>query len=598
MRKLKFLIFALSFCILMFGVWYCCTFAQEGDLEFTLDVNSHTIPLPKVFRPNIDLSGRGFHYQAGWPQELAANEILEKWQKDIGFSGIYRLQYNLWDIADAAKDKDLQIKMLSNYENIIKNITEAGGLVILNIFGTPPGLGKVLDKKSPPENLKAFKSLVKSIIRNLSCDKRYNIWYEVWTAPDLDNFFLGRRQEYLALYKITAQAIKELEAETKINIRIGGPSSSWWFQDFNGNSIITPERSLIYDLIRFCYGNHLPLDFVTWHAYSTDPACEKEATTYNKTAAALIRDWLSYFHFDRDIPLIVDEWNFDSGSNVSPQRGKEAHISASYIPARLKNMYEAGLDRQLFFSLEDFNNNKEGVVRDTGIFWFDPEARKYKGGNKSTYNVFRMLENLGNNLFLSAPKPEDDFVGIIATKAKDKYSIIIYNYIDPQLALNYISRNLAMLSSSERRGLLNLIKDDSFSKILSRQIDIVSLRLTKKSKNILKKALELNDKANKFISEARNIKINIKNLKENYTYQRYAVNSLCSLNCEFIPLEEKEISASDPYQETLILTPYSVTEIVLKVKPAQIQPPVVASEEKPKPNKEEIKEEKKEEKKE
>ena len=56
---------------------------------------------------------------------------------------------------------------MANYENIIKKITDAGGIVILDIFGTPAGLGKALDKKSPPWDLKAFKELVKSYIREL-----------------------------------------------------------------------------------------------------------------------------------------------------------------------------------------------------------------------------------------------------------------------------------------------------------------------------------------------------------------------------------------------------------------------------------------------
>jgi len=36
-----------------------------------------------------------------------------------------------------------------------------------------------------------------------------------------------------------------------------------------------------------------PLTLLTWHAYSTDPKCEKEMTAYNKTSIALMRDWLN-----------------------------------------------------------------------------------------------------------------------------------------------------------------------------------------------------------------------------------------------------------------------------------------------------------------
>jgi len=546
------------------------SFAQEGDLEYTLDVNSSTIALPKIFKPSIDLSGRGFHHQTSWPQGLAANEVLDIWGKDIGFNSVYRLQYNLWEINQLAKDKDAQDKLLNNYENIIKKITEAGGIVILDIFSTPAGLGRVLDKKSPPWDFRAFKELIKNHIRDLSCNKRYNIWYEVWSAPDLDDFFLGRKQEYLNLYRAVAEAAKELSAENKIYIPVGGPATSWWFQNFDANTIITAERSLIYELIKFCYRYRLPLDFISWHAYSTDPKTEKETTIYKKTGIALLRDWLSYFDFDRNTPLIIDEWNYDTNANILPERKEKSFICASYIPSRIKNMHEAGIDYQLYFCLEDFQNNKEGIVRNVGIFGFDSEASEYKGAPKSIYNIFRMLSNLGNNMFSASLKPNDEFVDVIATKTQDRIALLIYNYIDPEIARNYLSRNISGLNGAQRKALLNIITSSRLEKIMSHSIEISKIRVSKRLKTLLTRAQELNDRAEKFKSGARNINMSIKNLKGNYSYQRYKIDSSCSINCAFNPFEEKELNLSDAYQETLTLNPYSVNMIILtKKQPAE-----------------------------
>ncbi len=578
------------FCALNFDICHL-SFAQDSELEFTLDVNANTIPLPKVFRPTIDLSGRGFHRQVSWPQTLAAEEVLDIWGKDIGFSGLFRMQYSLWEISQLAKDKEAQNKLLNNYENIFKNITDAGGIVILDIFGTPAGLGKVLDKRIPPQDLRAFKELIKNTIQNLSCQKKYNIWYEIWNAPDLDDFFLGRKQDYFNLYRQAAAVIKELEANTKIHIPLGGPSVSWWFQNFEGNNILTPERSFIYELIKFCYSYRLPLDFITWHGYTTDPRAESENTRYKKTAVGLIRDWLSYFNFDRNTPLIVDEWNFDRDANVLPEREENSYICASYIPSRINNMYKAGIDYQIYFSLEDFQNNKEAVTRNVGIFSFDPERTEYKGAPKSIYNVFRMLANLGTNMFLQ--KPEDEFVGVIATKSQEDIALLIYNYIDPEIVTNFLSKDIATLNDAERKFLLNLIKQDKLEKImlapleiqLSKtnlrspkgdlsltglgQLDISKLRTSNRVKTMLKKACELNNQAKKFQTNARNMKINIKNLKGQYLYQRYTVDSSCSLNCGFLPMEEKEINPTQVYQEELTLKPYSAHLIILKLKPKE-----------------------------
>jgi hypothetical protein len=567
--KFKILHSGLLFCILIFGFLMSCVFAQPTDsLEFNLDVNSPTRPLPKIFKPNIDLSGRGYHKDNSWPQGLAAKVALESWQQDIGFGNLYRLQYNLWEINELAKDKDAYGKLLGNYENIIKSISDAGGIVILDIFSTPAGLGKALDKKSAPWDLKAFKAMLKQTIKQLSCDKKYNIWYEVWSAPDLDDFYLGRQQEYLNLYRAVAEAASELSVEYKIYIPVGGPSTSWWFQDLEGNTIVTPERSLIYALIKFCYSRHLPLNFISWHAYSTDPKAERELTLYNKTGIGLIRDWLSYFHFDRNTPLIVDEWNYDSGINMLPERQEKSNICASYIISRLKNMFKAGLDYQVYFSLEDFQNNKEQISRNVGVFWFEKEST-HKRGTKSTYNVFRMISALGKDMFISSLNSADEFVDCLATKDKDDMALLVYNYCDPAIATNYVSRNIGSLNNAERKILLNIIKSGRLQKVIQRKLDMKTIRLTNRLRGILKKAQELNEQAAKFSDTERVLKLTIKNLKEDYVYQRYTVDSSCTLNCDFAPVEEKEIKVADTYQDTLTLKPYSVNLLIFKKKPKE-----------------------------
>jgi len=561
-------------CVLVMLFGPCGAWAQNPDVEFTLDVSSSTIPLPELFSPDIDLSGRGFSSELTWPQSLGAREVVNRWQKDIGFGGIYRLQYNLWEISQLEKNRQLQERLLANYESVIKKINDAGGIVILNIFSTPQGQGKVFDKKSSPVDLKAFKRVIKNYIRQLSCVKRYNIWYEVWTAPDLDVFFLGRTQDYLGLYRVVAESIRELEEETKINIPVGGPSTSWWFQNGDGNTIVTPERSLIYELIRFCRHYRLQLDFLSWHAYSTDPKAEKEMTGYNKTSIALIRDWLSYFNFPKDMPLIIDEWNFDSGTNMLFERKEKAHIGASFIPARLRHMYEADLSRQVFFSLEDFQDNKEGVARNVGAFWVEQNEAGYTGGTKVMYSVFKMLSLLGPELYISPSKVTDEFVGLIATKNKDSYAIMIFNYLDPDIFQNTVSRSIALLSEGERRFILGLAKSGGLEKIKSRQSDIAALRTSGKVKTLLKKALEAHDVLQRHKESPRQLKLTIKNVKQDYLYSRYSVDSSCSINCEFYPQEEKVLSVvNQSCSEKLALSPYSVHLLVLKPRPPEPEPP-------------------------
>jgi hypothetical protein len=543
---------------------------QTDDLEFTLDAAAATTPLPKIFKPNLDLSGRGFYHEITWPQALASKDTLDLWQREIGFDGLYRLQFNLWDITQLSKDKDASDKIISNYESVIKSVSDAGGTVILNIFGTPAGMGKILDKKSAPVNISAFKELIKSKIKYLSCDKKYNIWYEAWNAPDLDDFFLGREQDYFNLYQAISESAKELEAQYKMHIPVGAPATSSWFCGVEGNTILSPENSLIYGLLKFCYRKHLKLDFITWHGFSSNPQAEKENTIYNKTAVGLVRDWLSYFNFDKNTPLVVDEWNYDRDANLLPERKEKSHISASYIPARIKNMYEAGIDNQIYFCLEDFQGNKEGVTRNVGVFCFSTYNPGSKVNAKVSFNVFKMLKELGPDMF--SIKLNDEFAGAVATRSEDKIAILIYNYIDPEIVKNFISENIAALSPAETKFLLGIIRSDQLVKIVSQKEEVGSLPTTNRVKSLLKDAQKLNDSAKRFELDKRKVKINLKNLKGDYSYRLFTVDSTCSLNCEFKPAQEKEIIAQDPYSEELSLTPYSVNLIILKKKPEPPKP--------------------------
>jgi hypothetical protein len=561
-----FLIFRGNFC-----------FAQASDeLEVILDLNSPSSALPKIYNANIDLSGRGTHPDMDWPQTLAAKEVIDTWQKDLGFSRFYRIQYNLWEIAQLAKDEASQKKLLENYEEIIGKISDAGGTVILDLFGTPFGLGRVLDKNSSVHNLAAYKELIKDTIRRLSCEKKYNIWYEVWNAPDLEDFFLGEKSEYLNLYRVAAEAVKELRQETKMHIPLGGPSTSSWFANIGpNNNILFPERSLIYELIKYCSNYKLPLDFISWHAYSSDPAPEKQATIYKKPFIKLIREWLSYFNFQDNLPLIIDEWNFDASSNISPKRGKDAYIAASYIPARIKNMHEAGIDYQSYFCLEDFAGNKEKVNRNLGVFYFDAARSGSKGYAKASYNAMRMLNLLGSELLPF--KLEDEFIGLIPTKSQDYLAVLVYNYIDPLAAMNYLSNKIVDLNPAEKKTVLNIVKSDRVDKIISGQTDLSILRLSENAKNMFTRAIILNNSAKKFSESSRKIKLIFKGAKDVYVLSRYLIDNSCSGDCKFEAKEVKEVDFNQEYVEALEMSPYSVQLLVFKKKLLPPPPAVEAT---------------------
>lgn len=569
--------------ISVFCLWVTLGFSQT--VNFTLDVTGRTKQTPPLLKmPGINLSGRGFHKDPTWPNNLAAPEAIAYLGEKLELQGgLFRIQFNLWEFIQLAKNKQMQAQLLDNYSEVIKGINAAGGIVILNLYGMPPGLGKVLDQKSSPWDIKAFKEIVEEIMHYFSCQKQYNVWYEVWRAPDLEDFFLGQQQEYFRIYQAVAESAKNLKKDAKRKIPVGGPGSSWWFQNSAGNTAFSPERSIIYELIRFCVQRKLPLDFISWNAYTSDPLADREVTIYKKTTPELIRSWLSYFGKDSTIPLIISEWNYDAGLNFEPKRGWASHVSASFIPNRLRNMLRAGIDYQIFFCLEDFKKNAAGVNQNVGLFWFEPEYEDYAGGPKSTFNVMRMLNMLGSELFFSSP-PEDDFFGVFATKTSSGFALLFFNYIDPHIARSQLTRNITRLHPKQAKILANLVHSKEWENIINKEVSLDSLRLDKRVRSRLKEAIVLKEKAQFAASNSRSISLNLTNLEGDYIYRKYLVDDSCRLDCEFVPTEEKELKASGDYKEELVLKPYSVALLVLEKKqtilPDSPQPDLKADTEK------------------
>ena len=547
--------------------------------EFSLDIAGQVTPRPKIFSPSIDLSGRGGNANTARPQVLADDETVKKWEEEIGFSGYYRLQLNLWEADQLRGNKEEADQALLSYHSIINRVCSSGGTVIVSFFGTPAGMGKVLDKRSQLLNPKEFKARVKFYIREFRNDK---VLFEVWSAPDMDDFFLGSTQDYLVLYRSVAEAVKEVENEDKVKIRLGGPGTSWWYQNPEGNTVADPEKSLIYELIRYCSRYALPLNFITWHAYSTDPLAEQYNTAYNKLPMELIREWLNYFNLNTETPLIIDEWNYDNGLNLPLERSEKGNIAASYIPARLKGMQACGVDGQVYYCLEDFHSNKERVTRNVGAFWFDSRNGQYKGGPKAAYNVFRMLRELGPDFYSVPSSSGKSDVGILAGKAGARVNVLVYNYVNPEAARDLISRNIGGLSAAEIKLLLRMIKDGVYARLLSKQADIQSLRgVSKRLRSLLADAVARNDDVEKKKAGSQSVKITLKNINGDYLARKYVSDSSCVKDCVFSAAQEKTINCSGVWEETMVLPAYSVVLFTFEPKPAEPTAVPVAGQEEP-----------------
>ena len=107
---------------------------------------------------------------------------------------------------------------------------------------------------TPPKDYAKWSGLIHALIAHwrerYGNDEIRQWYYEVWNEPDLSGFFSGTLDDYLKLYKSTAEAIRGECAQC----RIGGPATAMSYEY---------ERALV----KFCVTNQVPIDFVSAHVY-------------------------------------------------------------------------------------------------------------------------------------------------------------------------------------------------------------------------------------------------------------------------------------------------------------------------------------------
>jgi xylan 1,4-beta-xylosidase len=107
---------------------------------------------------------------------------------------------------------------------------------------------------TPPKDPAKWAGLIRALMahwRERYGDAEIESWYyEVWNEPDISPFFTGTLEDYLSLYRTTAEAIKAECPEC----RVGGPASA------------VPFRYEV-EFVKYCAANHVPVDFVATHAY-------------------------------------------------------------------------------------------------------------------------------------------------------------------------------------------------------------------------------------------------------------------------------------------------------------------------------------------
>jgi xylan 1,4-beta-xylosidase len=359
------------------------------------DLNQVRGPHSKVFRRCIGAGRANEGLRADWQRQLALvqreirfdyirmhgllHDDMGVYQEDAKGNPIYNFQY-----VDELYDALLRLH--------IKPFVELGFM--------PSALASGKDtvfwwkgNVTPPKSYDKWAALITALVRHW--EQRYGTeelktWYfEVWNEPDIKPFYTATLEEYLKLYRITAEAIK------KINLayRVGGPASAIPYQF---------EEALV----QFCAKEKVPIDFVSTHAYGVKQGffddTGNRGTILDADPAAVRSRMVHSRELIHNSPLPNLELHFTEWSSAYTPTDPvhDQYHQAAFILDKIKGAQES-VDSMSYWVFTDiFEEAGPRMTPFHGGFGL----LNYQGIKKPAYHAYRFLSRLGETEIVNADK--------------------------------------------------------------------------------------------------------------------------------------------------------------------------------------------------
>ena len=285
-----------------------------------------------------------------------------------------------------------------------------------------------------PKDYETWSRIVTGAVEVFRQFENVERYYEVWNEPDL-HFWQEGVDEYLKLYEVTVKAIKAADPDGKV----GGSAINAW----SSKLAASPDREMLnIELIRFAKRRNLPLDFVSWHHFSSDAnQILKAKETYEKACREagyqVMPEW------------VVSEWNVNRKLRGTP-------YTAGFMADAMLGLFKAGMSIQTVSTWEDFNP-------DAGASGYGLITQK--GEKKPAFYVHRFFDRLARDhrgVSVMEKPYEHQLAGkrsmIVARKPENVYEIVVWEngYDQPiAAAVDYLLENGVSQEDLKRYGAMD-----------------------------------------------------------------------------------------------------------------------------------------------
>lgn len=290
----------------------------------------------------------------------------------------------------------------SQLDQVINSVLQTGALPMLSLSYTPASMTKNNQNAGEPANWNDWYQLVRATAHRYSVEKNISsIYYEVWNEPDLfGGWHYAKSPSYTTLYIQTAKAI--VDGAARSNYKIGGPATTGFYSSWIKSLFATASQ------------NHLPLDFISWHRYSKNPAdYEKDFDSLNK----ILGSYPNYFNIERVITEI--------GPNSEPDSWYDNHLSGIHLIS-LASQLSGKIHRLFTFELVDGPTSRS-PEKSSG--WGLITHHTNGSQIKPRYQAIQFLNQLqGQSLPVQG---NGSWVTALATANSGSFQVLLVNY-DPK----------------------------------------------------------------------------------------------------------------------------------------------------------------------
>jgi xylan 1,4-beta-xylosidase len=381
-----------------------------------IDATAQGTPLPHFWEEMFGSGHASLAMRADYLRDLRAVKRITGFRY-VRFHGIFDRGVGMY----TRNSRGNLVYNFSNVDTIYDGLLRNGVRPFVELSFMPPAIAANPDARydfwyrpnvSPPQTFSKWAAVIRTFARHLI--QRYGIaevskWYfEVWNEPN-ENFWGGpwRQKTYFRLYDTAARALKAVSPRLKV----GGPA--------------TAHAAWIRAFLRHVVAKHVPIDFISTHAYADDTTRSlfgtRRPVPYDDRvclAVKRVRGEIDHSALP-NLPLYLTEWSV---------MGRDNARDTTYVgPAVADTIRECDGSVQMM-SFWTFSDVFEEAGPNPGPFTGGFGLRAYGGINKPSYYAFELLHELGHER-LANPSHS----AIVTRTRAGALVIALWNLVDPGL---------------------------------------------------------------------------------------------------------------------------------------------------------------------